>query len=426
MKFEKKIMNKDFIFYLIGRMVSDTGSSIQMMIMPLYIIDVGGTAATIGVFLFLSFLPTLTIYLFAGVLGDRMNRKTIMVVTDLISSGVIMMLAILAYWGMLSISILLVAQIIITLMNGIFEPATRGMLPQLVDKEEVTRSNATVSSMRTVSIMIGPVIGAALYTKFGIVMVFLANGVSFLLSAVSEMMIEYKFTKVKSRSGIIGIFQDLLEGVGFIRSNRTIGLLSLFYLANYMMLQPIFSVILPLLFKTSLNFSDIRYGYVQMIVILGGLVGRILVGILFGKDGDLRKLLVWGTGFVSVALILYAALILPGSISLLGKDTFLYITLLAGALCLLSISCAFIIIPIQAHIQKETPIQYMSRVFSMIGLLSRGGILLGALIYGFILERIALHSTMFFAVLLMIVTFTGIEILLLRRTRDLKEYNESI
>ncbi|AOT69510.1 MFS transporter [Geosporobacter ferrireducens] len=426
MKSEKKMINKDFMLYLIGRMVSDTGSTIQMMIMPLYIIDIGGTAATIGIFSFLSFLPTLIIYPFAGVLGDRLNRKTIMVVTDLISAGVIMILAILAYWDMLSIGILLVAQVIIILMNGLFEPATRGMLPQLVDQGEATRSNAMVSSMRTASIMVGPVMGAALYAKFGIVMVFIVNGVSFLLSAVSEMMIAYKFTKVKSRSGIIGIFQDLSEGVEFIRSNRTIGLLCLFYLANYMMLQPIFSVILPLLFKMSLKFSDIRYGYVQMIVILGGLVGSIFVGVLFGKDGELRKPLVWGTGFVSAAMMLFTALILPGSISLLGKDTFLFFVSLAGALCLLSISSAFIIIPIQAHIQKETPIQYMSRVFSMMGLLSRGGIPLGALIYGFTLERIALHNTMFSAVLLMIATFTGIIILLLRKTEDLKESNESM
>ncbi|TCP95836.1 MFS transporter [Serpentinicella alkaliphila] len=123
-------------------MVSDTGSTIQMIIMHLYIFDIGGTAATIGIFLFLSFLPTLIIYPFAGVFGDRLNRKTIMVVTDLISAGVILMLVILAYWDMSSIGILLVAQVIIILMNGLFEPATRGMLPQLVYKEEVTRSNA--------------------------------------------------------------------------------------------------------------------------------------------------------------------------------------------------------------------------------------------------------------------------------------------
>jgi MFS transporter, DHA3 family, macrolide efflux protein len=402
METKKKVINKDFMLYLVGRMVSDTGTSIQMMIMPLYIIDIGGTAATIGYFSFLSFLPTLFIYPFAGVIGDRINRKKIMIVTDIISAVTIIFLAVLAYLDMIQISILIVAQVIIVLMNGMFEPATRGMLPKLVDKAEATRSNAMVSSMRTASIMIGPVIGAALYAKFGINMVFLINGFSFLLSAVSEMMIKYKHTQGNSESGIVGIFQDLLEGLKFIQSNKTIRLLCIFYLVNYMMVQPVFSVIFPLLFKTNLKFSDIQYGYIQMIIIFGGLLGSIFVGILFAKDEKLKNSLVWGTRFVSVAMILNVVLIFPRTISMLGNDTFVYFVLLAGVLFLISISSTFIIIPVQAYIQKETPIQYMSRVFSMIGLMSRGGIPLGALIYGFTLEKTTLHSTMVFATLLTI------------------------
>jgi len=413
-KTEKKVMNKDFILYLIGRMISDTGTSIQMMIMPLYIIDIGGTAATIGLFSFISFLPTLLIYPFSGVLGDRINRKTIMVVTDFISAVTIMLLAILAYLDRIQIPILLAAQVIIVLMNGIFEPATRGMLPKLVDKEEATRSNAIVSSMRSASIMIGPVIGTALYAKFGIKMVFLINGCSFFLSAVSEMMIEYKHTNSKAESDKMGIFQDILEGLKFIKSNKIISLLCLFYLVNYMMVQPIFSVIFPLLFKVNLEFSDIKYGYVQMIIIFGGLLGSIIVGILFAKDGKLKSAMIWGTGFVSAAMIFYVVLIFPKSIYLLGNDTFLYFGLLSGVLFLLSISSSFIIVPIQAHIQKETPIQYISRVFSMIGLMSRGGIPLGALIYGFALERIEMHSTMVLATILTILASIVIVVSMLK------------
>lgn len=75
-----------------------------------------------------------------------------MVVTAFISAVTIILLAMLAYLDMVHIHILLVTQVIVVLMNGMFEPATIGMLPKLVDKEEATRSNAMVSSMRTASI----------------------------------------------------------------------------------------------------------------------------------------------------------------------------------------------------------------------------------------------------------------------------------
>lgn len=151
-----------------------------------------------------------------------------------------------------------------------------------------------------------------------------------------------------------------------------------------------------------------------MIIIFGGLLGSIFVGILFAKDGKLRNSMVWGTGFVSTAMILYVVLTFPGSVSLLGCDTFLYFVLLSGVLFLLSISTAFIIVPIQAHIQKETPIEYMSRVFSMIGLMSRGGIPLGALIYGFSIERMALHSTMVLATMMTILASISIVVSMLK------------
>lgn len=229
-KKRKKILNTNFILFLLGRMVSDIGNSVQMMIIPLYIIDIGGSAATIGLFSFLSLLPALSIYPFAGVIGDRMNRKKIMVVTDLISAGIILALGFISYWEFMRIPLLLIVQAVISLLNGLFEPATRGMLPQLVDKEELTRSNSTVASMRSLSIMLGPVIGTVLYAKFGITIVFMINGISFLLSGASEMMIKYDHVKRKRTEGAKGIINDLLEGIQFIIKNRIIRNMCYFFL----------------------------------------------------------------------------------------------------------------------------------------------------------------------------------------------------
>lgn len=414
MKIKKKALNFNLVLYLIGRMVSDTGSSIQMMIMPLYIIDIGGTGGTIGLLGFFSFLPTLIIYPFAGVLGDRLNRKSIMVVTDLISAGVILILTGMAYLGRVNITLLLVVGVIISLLNGLFEPATRGMLPHLVDKEELTSANAAVASIRSVSIMLGPVIGAALYSKLGITIVFLVNGISFLLSGISEMMIQYQHKKIDAVWGISAIFKDLSAGVRYIISNKMIGKLCLFLLINYLLIQPIFSVILPLFFKNSLEYSDVQYGYLQMIIIIGSLMGSLLVGGLFDKGERLRNPLIGGSVIVSITMAMGAVLMFPWSIAALGNNTSKYFIALAGVFCLLSIANTFIIVPIQSFIQKSTLNQYMSRVFSLVGLMTRGGITLGALIYGLTLEKVTMHWTLMLATVLMILFFIGFTAILLK------------
>lgn len=405
MKRERKCINSNFLLFLLGRIVSDTGTSIQMMIMPLYIIDIGGTANTVGVFSFLSLLPALLVYPFAGVIGDRLNRKRIMVVTDFISAVVLLGLGWLSYLGTMKLSLLLTVQVIISLMNGLFEPATRGMLPQLVDKEQLTRHNSTVASARSASVLVGPLIGAALYANFGITIVFFANAVSFLLSGISEMGIGYIHIKQKATHGIKGIMNDLSEGIKFVLQNNLIRKLSCFLLVSYFVIQPIFSVMLPLFFKRSLSYTDVQYGYLQTIIILGSLIGSIMIGLLYRKEKRMTKLLVIGSIILLCGMLLFTALIFPISVLTLGNDTIIYFILLATVLGIFSAGNMFISVPVQTFIQQATPNEYMSRVFSLVSMISRGGIPLGALVYGMILEKAEMHWTVLITSVFIVLTF---------------------
>ncbi len=382
---EKKT-NKNLLLLLLGRMISDMGTGIQIVIMPLYIIDAGGSASTVGLFSFLSLMPTLLAYPFAGVIGDRLNRKTIMVMTDISSALAILGLAFAAYSNKMSLTLLLAVQVIVSLLNGLFDPATKGMLPQLVDQEKLTGANSTVASLRTLSGLLSPVIGAALYVKMGIAVLFFINGISFLLSGCCSILIRYMHVKRESAVGTPGFINDLSEGIRFIFANKIIAKLCVFFLLIYALIQPIFTVVLPLFFKTQLTYSDSQYGYLQMIIIIGALLGSILVAMLFGKEKKVTKPLVTGCSLLFSTMLGFSILLFPQSLSELGKGTILYFSLLAGVLCLLSVAIMFINIPVQTFIQKETPDEYMSRMFSIVGLISKGGMPFGALVYGVILS----------------------------------------
>jgi MFS family permease len=381
-------------------MVSDTGTSIQMMVMPLYIIDAGGSAATIGLFSFASLVPALLVYPFAGVFGDRMNRKAIMVGTDFVSGGVILGLALISHFHYMNLTLLLGGQVIVSLLNGMFDPATRGMLPQIVAKEELTRANSKVVSLRGLSVLLGPVIGATLYGSFGITVLFLINGLSFLMSGISEMLIRYQHAKKKSAEGAAGIAADLYEGIQFIRNNSVIRKLCLFFLVMYTLIQPILAVVLPLFFKTRLGYSDTQYGYLQSMSILGMLLGSVFIGLVYGKDSNVLKPLKAGGSLLIFSMLVFSLLMFPHTLGLLGNASFSYFVLLSIVLCLFSAANMFIHVPIQSFIQKRTPNEYMSRVFSIVGMITRGGMPFGALIYGMILIRVEIHWTVLTATLL--------------------------
>ena len=400
---QKRTSNINFIMYLMGRMISDTGTSIQMMVMPLYIIDVGGSATSIGLFTFVSLVPALMMYPFAGVLGDRINRKTIMVVTDFISAGVVLGVACISYFDRMSITLLLLAQVIISLLNGIFDPATRGMLPKLVPENELTQANSKLASLRSVSVFLGPVIGAVLYAKLGITVLFLINGISFLLSGTSEMLIKYEHVKRESKLRLAGIITDLSKGIRFIQNNKMIRQLCYFFLMMYMLIQPIFAVALPLFFKTRLAYSDIQYGYLQSISILGMLLGSLLTGLLFGEESNILKSLKVGCSLLVVSILVFSVLMFPDILAIFGNASSIYFILLSIDFCLFSAAHMFINVPVQSFIQAETPEEYISRVFSIVGMITRGGIPFGALVYGVVLERVEIHLTVLMGALLMMI-----------------------
>lgn len=401
MKKEKKKVNTNLLLLLFGRMISDIGTGIQMVIIPLYIIDAGGSAATVGLFSFLYLMPTLLVYPFAGVLGDRLNRKMIMTATDFASAIVILSLAIVSNAGSMNLTMLLAMQVIVSILYGFFDPATKGMLPQLVLKEDLTHANSTLASLRTLAGVLSPVIGAVLYAKLGVSVLFLINGISFLMSGSCSLLIRYKHTNRELASGETRFFADMSEGVKFILSNKAIRRFCTFFLIIYALIQPLFVVVLPLFFRSSLNYNDTQYGYLQMAMILGALFGSILVGLLFVNEKITKSLFI-GCCIQMVMLIAFSVLMFPNSISILGNDTALYFSLLAGVLCLLSVALMFINVPVQTFIQKVTPDEYMSRVFSIVGMISKGGMPFGALIYGIVLSKIQIHWAMLAAVILML------------------------
>lgn len=154
-----------------------------------------------------------------------------------------------------------------------------------------------------------------------------------------------------------------------------------------------------------------------MIIILGALLGSILVGLLFGKEKRVSKALMTGGALLIGMMLAFSALLFPSSLSRLGTDTLVYFTLLAGILGLLSVAIMFIHVPVQSLIQRKTPPEYMSRIFSIVGIITKGGIPLGALMYGFILGSIKMHWTIT-AVTLFVLLITVVFLSSLAQTHD--------
>lgn len=387
-----KSQQRNFLLYAFGRLVSLIGSGIQMIAIPLYILDLTGSGTMMGVFTFFSFLPTLVMAPFAGVLGDRWNRKKIMVNMDYARGALILFLAALAITNNMSIYILFACQVVISLMGSIFGSSTSGMFPELVGEDDLMRANSIMGGIDSFSMIVGPILGGIIYGFGGIKYVFLINGVSFILSAISEMFIKYtSTTESKEKISAKVFFEDFKEGFEFIKATKSIRSLIFYACAANFLLSPAFSVVIPYGLKEFIGFRPEHYGIMSSGFTIGILAGNILIASVLAKSSS--KLLMRLGLFVQTSInFAFALTLLPDSVSYFGGPSVLLLAIILIEFIIMGLFNAFVNTPLSANFQKIVPNKMRSRVFSVLGMLVQAGVPFGAVIYGVLLDLIPVYA----------------------------------
>jgi len=391
-----------------GRVVSLTGSGIQALALSLYILDVTGSGTMMGTFLVVTLLPKVIFAPFAGIIGDRFNRKNIMVLMDFGRGAVIFILAYIAFNGNLPLYIIYISQIFISIMDIFFDPASNAMLPELVPEEKLTRSNSTLSALNALSYIVGPAFGGILY-PLGIKVVFIINGTSFVVSAISEMFIRYRQTTEKKKMTLKQFFEDFKFGIVYFKNHRFVLNMMVFFMLINFLIAPIVMVVLPFFAREIIGFSSFQYGLMEGAWVFGTLIGNILIAVFLSnkKISTLFK-----RGFIAqmIFFVLFNIVMFPIMANILGGASWLYLGIICFIFIFMGIFNAQINTPINIFFQKSTPSEVRSRVFSVLGVLSQLIVPLGTAIYGFLVDSIPAHIltlislavTVFFSILFFI------------------------
>lgn len=385
----------NLILYAVGRLVSLIGSAVQMIAIPLFILDLTGSGAMMGIFSLVSILPRLLIMPFAGVLGDRLNRKWMMVNMDFARGVLIFVLAYIAYNTSLTLVILFIAQATISILDAFFSASTSAMLPELVPPEDLRKANSFVGGVTSSAMIIGPVLGGVLYGFIGIEGVFAINAVSFVLSAVSEIFIIYpKKKKGTNKMDLKTFFLDLKEGISFVNVNYALKYLFFFAMSINFLFSPLFSVVFPFLFRKTIGFGDTQYGLIQTFFTIGMLVGNILLATILSKKSS-KKLMVGGLFWQMGFSILMSIIVFPFFLAPLMQNLWIIFGIIGSIMIIVGATNTFLNIPISTNLQIMVPNRLRSRVFTVLEVLGQIMTPLGALIYGFLLDIVPVHWLFF-------------------------------
>lgn len=380
--------NKNFWFYLIGRFISLVGSGIQIIALPLYILDLTGSGTLMGVFSVLTLVPSLLSAPFSGILGDRKNRRDIMIAMDFGRGLLICFLALLALYGDMNIYILFIAQVFVSIMDSIFGSSSGALMPELVSEEKLMEAVSVRGSFDGTANIIGPCLGGIIYAFLGIKAVFFINGLSFFLCGISSLFIIYKQTSLnKTKISTKAFLNETGEAISFIKDKK--GLLQLFSFAmiSNLLLAPMFDIIFPYALKKEIGFSADFYGYIFASFTLGITLGNISIGLHF-KKWTAKKLMQTGFIIETIVMFLGCIFLFPQPVHFFGGASSTLFLVLIISMFSTGFFNAFVNTPLNTNLQKMVPDNMRSRFFSFLGMFSQGAIPIGSFIYGMLLDRI--------------------------------------
>ena len=285
-----------------SQMFSLFGTWMQSPALMFLVYKLTGSAAYLGLVGFASGVPTWFFMLYAGVIADRMSRRTLLIITQAAMMVLAFIIAALAFLNLVQPWHILVIALLLGVANAFEAPARQAFILEMVELPDLTNAIALNGAMFNTATAIGPAVAGVVYALFGPAWCFTINGISFIavITALALMKIKPFIPKPEKTSAIA----DLKEGIKYVWGHpmiRTIigliAVVSLFGIA-YAILFPAWAVKI-------LGGDATTNGFLQASRGFGALAGALFIASL-GEFHFRGKLLTLGTLAMPLLIIVFA------------------------------------------------------------------------------------------------------------------------
>jgi predicted MFS family arabinose efflux permease len=210
--------NRDFAILWPGDLASELGSAMSMLVFPLlgYALSHSTTQAALATTAF--FAAGTVMRLPAGALVDRWSRRRVLLISNLVSAGVLGVLALLVATGAASIALLVAAGVLAGVVETFFSPAASASLRAVVAPEHLAQAYTRMQARHHIASLIGPPLGGALFAVAAS-LPFTLDAVSFAAFGVAVLFLRASLP-APAPTGQRRLRADVLEGLRFLWSQR--------------------------------------------------------------------------------------------------------------------------------------------------------------------------------------------------------------
>ena len=207
--------SRDFRLLWGGQTISFVGDAAFIVALGWRVTALTGNAGSLGFVLALESLAMLTTLLWGGVLADRYSRRLLMISSDLARAVVTGVFFALDATGHLDLTGVLILAVFFGAADGFFQPAFGGIVPLVVEAPMLPSASSWIGIARQGSAVVGPAIAATLYGTTGPTVVWAAEAVSFIVSAVALWFARPRTIQPEPR---LGMRRELAAGFRYVMS----------------------------------------------------------------------------------------------------------------------------------------------------------------------------------------------------------------
>lgn len=210
--------NRNFRLLWTAQIVSELGDWFYSVAIFSFLLEVSGTAQSVAFAFLLQVLPQFFAAPSAGVINDRVRRKSVMIFADWMRAGIVLAMVLVRSREM--VWLLYALLFCETIMWAFFEPARTAVVPNITGGRDVVVANALSSTTWSFNFAVGAALGGFVAAIFGRDTVFVINSLSFVLSATLIRAMRFEEPHAANHPPMrlrdAADFTPMLEGVRYV------------------------------------------------------------------------------------------------------------------------------------------------------------------------------------------------------------------
>ena len=318
--FRGALASRDFALLWVGQFGSEVGNGLVQLALPLLVYNLTGSAFQLGLAYVVQFTPWLLFGLLGGVLVDRWDRRVTIIAVEAIRGAAFLSIGI-AYVidsSILSVQVFYALIFLESSLQNFFNPARLALMPNLVKDDDLRAANSLMEVSRHIGFLVAPSLGIALASLFGSGTIILADGVTFLISGASVLLIKWRQPRrqLERADGwdeqMRLVYRETRDGIRVIRRVTLLQVTLLMGFSLNLVVAPI-QALLPPFVREVKGQPDTYFALLAAGFVSGLILGSLLAPVLSRRTGlgrlAISSILVLGLTICTAAYV--PTLVLP-------------------------------------------------------------------------------------------------------------------